>query len=440
MKNFFLIGLTGNLASGKSTVRRQLEQLGARGIDADLLAQVAIQRGTPAWFAIVREFGLNVLKFNGEVDRQKLGARVFTNPAALQRLEQITHPLVRAHILNLLRDTDASVVVVEAIKLFEAGLSELCDANWVVTCAPEIQIERVMRARQMSADHARARLDAQGSFEEKIKGANVVIDNSQDEQATLAQVKRAWDAIQTQSARDKTNWLTPPATTLPDPNRLPPGLGKPPPIISEPVAPPAPPLQEIVAAPLAEKPVAVPEPIAPPPAWAKPVVEEKIAPELELRRARKSDLDALSIAFAQRDHLANPPSRTETLQRFGARGYRVAVAGDRVLAFVAWEAENLVAVAREVWAESEAISAHALPQLFAMVEDEAKQLQCEVLLMLVDPNAPPFVMEQARRSNFQPRNLQELHPVWRQVVLERIQSKDEIWVKRLREELVTQPF
>jgi len=429
MHNLYLIGLTGTLASGKSTVRRQLEQLGARGIDADLLAHIAMRRGSHAWFAIVREFGLNVLKFNGEVDRQKLGARVFSNPAALERLEQITHPVVRAHILDILRETDASVVVVEAIKLFEAGLSELCDAVWVVTCTPKIQIERVMRARQMSAEDARARLDAQGSFEEKLKRATVVIDNSQDNEATLAQVKRAWDAIQTQDARDKANWLTQPAApTLPDPNRLPAGFGKPPPIVDEPVI-----------APVIEKPVAPPALIAPMPDWARPVVEQKEV-ELELRRARKSDLDALAIAFAKRDHLKSPPSRTETLQRFGARGYRVAVSHDQVLGFVAWEAENLVAIARETWADSAEIAAEVLPALFAMIEEEARQLHCEVLLVLINPRVPSFVTEQTRVSNFQPRNLQELHPVWRQVVLERIQSDDEIWVKRLREELVTQPF
>jgi len=151
-------------------------------------------------------------------------------------------------------------------------------------------------------------------------------------------------------------------------------------------------------------------------------------------------LDALAIAFAKRDHLKSPPSRTETLQRFGARGYRVAVAEDQVLGFVAWEAENLVAIVREVWVDTEAIAEEALPALFGMVEEEARQLHCEVLLVLISPQVPPFVTEQARVSNFQPRNLQELHPVWRQVALERIQSEDEIWVKRLREELVTQPF
>lgn len=430
MRNFFLIGLTGTLASGKSTIRRQLEQLGARGIDADLLAHIAMRRGSTAWFAIVREFGLGILKFNGEVDRQRLGARAFKDPVALQRLEQITHPLVRAHIVELLREADTSVVVIEAIKLFEAGLSEVCDAVWVVTCAPEIGLERVMHSRQMSAEDAQARLDAQGSFDEKIRRADVVIENSKDIEATLVQVKRAWDAIDSQTARDKTNWLTPLDPQL-QPVVVPPSLAQPMPLAIE---------QPPVIAPAIElDPKTAPIPAAPDLAPV-PVEPEAQELELELRRARKSDLDTLAIAFAKHDGLNKPLSRTQTLQRFGARGYRVAVAGDAVMAFVAWEAENLVAISREAWAETAEIAAEALLPLLAMVEDEARQLQCEVMLLIIDPEAPPFVTEQASVSHYQPRNLHELHPVWRQVALERIQSEDGIWVKRLREELVTQPF
>jgi hypothetical protein len=273
-------------------------------------------------------------------------------------------------------------------------------------------------------------LNAQGSFQDQVAQANVVINNSKDSETTLAQVKRAWEAIQTQAARDKSAWLTPaaaPAPTLPS-QQLP--RVEPPPVIVQKPTPPAP---------VVEKTIVPPKPVAPPPDWTRPPAEEKEL-ELELRRARKSDLDALAIAFAKSAHLTNPPSRTETLQQFGARGYRVAVADNQVMAFAAWEAENLVAMVRELWADSEPVASEALPALLGMVEDEARQLQCEVLLVLVNSHSPPFVTEQTRVSNFQPRNLQELHPVWRQVLLERIQSDDEIWVKRLREELVTQPF
>lgn len=422
MNDFYLIGLTGNLASGKSTVRRMLEQLGARGIDADLLAHSAMARGSRAWLAIVREFGLNVLKFNGEVDRQKLGERVFSNPAALERLEQISHPLVRQQILSMLRETDAAVVVIEAVKLIEAGLNEWCDAVWVVTCKPEIQVKRVMDSRQMTAEDARARLHSQGSLDEKIKRADFVIDNSKGEEETLARVKDGWNAIRSQVRHEKTAWLNPsPPIKVPaaEAHR---GQA----LDGEPIPSPA------------DKATGSAGPL---PVWAKEPTERKIWPsQLELRRARKNDLNALSVAFAKRDHSPSPTPRAQTLARFGARGYRIATTKDTIMAFVAWEAENLVAVVREAWADSAEIAAQSLPPLFRMVEEEAKELQCEVLLLVVDPLAPPFIRDQARGSDFQPHDLQELHPVWRQVAYERVHSQDEIWVKRLREDLVSQPF
>ena len=177
-------------------------------MDADKLAQAALQRGTPAWKAIVDTFGAEILKSNGKIDRQALGARVFENPEALRQLEAILHPAVGEIIKQSLRQTQSPVVVVEAIKLFEANLHLWCDALWVVTAAPQVQLERVMRDRQMSADDARARLDAQSSSEEKLRRANVVIDNSGDLDSTLRQVQTAWqDTVRLDQARDKTEWL-----------------------------------------------------------------------------------------------------------------------------------------------------------------------------------------------------------------------------------------
>lgn len=399
MNNFYLIGLTGNLGSGKSTVRRMLEKLGARGIDADAVAHIAMERGTPTWRAIVDKFGAGILQFNGEIDRQKLGARVFRNPEALQTLESISHPAVKHLLREMLREEQMPVVVIEAIKLIESGLHQQCDAVWVVTCAPEVQLQRVMRDRQMRYEDARARLDAQGSLDEKLHLATIVIDNSGGEDVTRAQVERAWKTIQPQSARDKSEWL----------------LG-------------------------------IPRVAAPPPAEAEPpgvLVAEK-APQavetpIEVRRARRTDLAALGAVLAQREHRTEPLPRVEVLKRFGERGYRIAVAEDRIVALAAWEAENLVAVVREVWAESAETAARALPQLFALIEKDAASLQCEVVVLLIDTLAPAFVAEQARGDAYETKPTDALHLVWRQVAEDRLQPGDQIWLKLLREGIITKP-
>lgn len=208
MKNFYLIGLTGNLGSGKSTVRRMLEEQGAFGIDADKLGHVAMMRGTLAWDAIVQAFGTDVLLFSGKINRRKLGALVFRDPDALGQLESILHPAVGELIKQSLRETTASVVVLEAIKLVEAGLNLWCDALWVVTASQKVQLERVMRDRHMSAQDAQARLTAQGAMDEKLVLANVIIDNSYDLAATRLQVENAWkNTVHPEHGREKDAWL-----------------------------------------------------------------------------------------------------------------------------------------------------------------------------------------------------------------------------------------
>jgi dephospho-CoA kinase len=165
----YLIGLTGNIATGKSTVGQMLTELGARVIDADAIAHAVTVKGQPAWFSIVAEFGEGILRPDGEIDRLRLGALVFADPAALRRLE--------------------------AIKLMESGVADLCDAVWVVTCSPEQQLARLMRTRQMSEAEARQRITAQPPQAEKIARADVVIDNSGSLASTRRQVAQAWARI-----------------------------------------------------------------------------------------------------------------------------------------------------------------------------------------------------------------------------------------------------
>ena len=108
-----------------------------------------------------------------------------------------------------------------------------------------------------------------------------------------------------------------------------------------------------------------------------------------------------------------------------------------MIALTGWEAENLVAMVREIWAESASAAEHALPKLLVLIEAEARALTCETILVLVEENAPPHIAARARALGFQDRTLSALHPTWRQVVKDRLHPGDQIWVKRLREQLVT---
>jgi len=190
-----LIGLTGNIGTGKSTVAKMLAELGAEVIDADKAAHEVMRTGTPAHAQIVVTFGPEVLAPDGEIDRARLGALVFADPAALARLETIVHPATIEAIHRRIAASQATVVVIEAIKLIEAGLADDCDSVWVTICQPEQQVYRIMGGRGLSRAEAEQRVRAQSPQEEKIARANVVIDTSGKLSRTRAQMRAAWQRL-----------------------------------------------------------------------------------------------------------------------------------------------------------------------------------------------------------------------------------------------------
>lgn len=191
----YVIGLTGNIATGKSVVRKMLEHLGAYGIDADVLSHRAIIKGSPGYQPVVDTFGKWVLGTNGEIDRAKLGELVFTNPEAMRRLEEIIHPLVRQALDVLIERTNHRIVVIEAIKLLESDLYSLCDQIWVTRAASNLQMERLIEKRKMSEKEAADRINAQLPATTKLMKADVVIENDGSFEKTWKQVYDAWQVI-----------------------------------------------------------------------------------------------------------------------------------------------------------------------------------------------------------------------------------------------------
>jgi dephospho-CoA kinase len=196
----YLIGLTGNIATGKSAVLEMLKRLGAGVIDADALVHQLMVKETPVWQAILDEFGEGILASEDEIDRGKLGAIVFADAEALERLEAIIHPAVTARVDELIRQATEPVVVVEAIKLIEAGWHRAYDALWVVTCSKEQQLERLMRTRKLSQEEALLRIEAQPPQEDKVALADVVIDNSGSLKETREQVEQEWERLRVQGS------------------------------------------------------------------------------------------------------------------------------------------------------------------------------------------------------------------------------------------------
>jgi dephospho-CoA kinase len=188
----FVIGLTGNIGTGKTVVRRMLEHLGAYTIDADALSHRAIAKGAPGYQPVVELFGKWIVDKDGEVNRSRLGALVFRDPTAMRELEQIVHPLVRKAVEVLARRATQPVVVIEAIKLLEGELRKGCDSIWVTYAPQVVQIERLTRKRNISREEALQRIKAQAPQTGKIEAADVVIRNIGSYDDLWKQVSQAW--------------------------------------------------------------------------------------------------------------------------------------------------------------------------------------------------------------------------------------------------------
>jgi dephospho-CoA kinase len=190
-----VIGLTGPIGAGKSLVAAMLRELGAKVIDADALVHDEQSRGTVGYSAIVQAFGTDVLGEDKEIDRKKLAAEVFADPKKLARLERIMHPRVIARILQARKMlNDGDVMVVEAIKLLESDLRNVCDEIWVVLAPRQLLLER-LRARGLPQAEADMRLARQSTEGEFRAAADVVIENDGDRDATRVRVRDAWDRL-----------------------------------------------------------------------------------------------------------------------------------------------------------------------------------------------------------------------------------------------------
>jgi dephospho-CoA kinase len=193
-----VLGITGPIGCGKSTIAGWLAGLGASVIDADAVAHHVTGPGTEALTAIVDRFGVRLLRPDGSLDRPALGRLVFSDPAALADLEEIVHPAVRSWIHQALTanaDNEVAVTVIEAIRLAEGGLADWCDEIWLVTCDPKVQRRRLLGRGTKPAD-ADQRMAAQGNLAERAATrATRIIDTSDDEAVTRERVMAAWSEL-----------------------------------------------------------------------------------------------------------------------------------------------------------------------------------------------------------------------------------------------------
>jgi dephospho-CoA kinase len=197
-----IIGLTGNIASGKTEVAKIFEELGAKIIDADEIAREVVEPGEAAWQEIVEEFGSDILNSDGSINRKKLGGIIFNDHRKREQLNRITHPRIMTKIKETIdnyKKQNAKLVIVEAALIVEkGGLLSLIDGLIVVSTDEETQIKRIMTRDGLQRDEALSRIESQMPISEKTKHATYIIDNSESLEETRKQVEEVWEKITTE--------------------------------------------------------------------------------------------------------------------------------------------------------------------------------------------------------------------------------------------------
>jgi dephospho-CoA kinase len=392
-KDKYVIGLTGNIATGKSLVRRMLEHLGAYTLDADGLAHQVMTPSAPAYKPILEVFGKFVLKPDGQIDRDRLGAMAFSHPDALRALESITHPVIISAIDTLISRARHQVVVVEAIKLLEGDLAGFVDAVWVVDSTPATQLQRLMTKRGLSELDAKKRISIQNPQADKVARADVVINNEGNPDQTWAQVQQAWATAR--GGEEDTAAIQAVQTVH---------------------VQPTPPQQAAAAA-------AAPAGIS----------------SIDITRPRPTEFDKLA-ALINRETGSNV-TRDDIMANFGEKTYMMAEANGNAVGIIAFLVENLVTRVDEFVIDSRVPLKTVGPILIEAMENASNDLQSEVAFVFLKSAAAATQRQVFVDQGYAEQKPEDIrYPAWREAISEFADENTVLLSKRLRENLILKPI
>ncbi len=405
-ENKYVIGLTGNIAVGKSVVRQMLQHLGAYTVDADSLTHQAMMPGAPAYQPVIEMFGRFMLDEEGRINRARLGSVVFTIPEALTILETIVHPVVRQATQTLVMRARQRVVVIEAIKLLETDLANMVDAIWVVDASPDTQLRRLTDKRKMSEDEARKRIFAQRPQADKIARADVIIMNDGNVEETWKQVQVAWNDIRRHVGE------TPTQLHMERP--------KPQPASS---LPPIPRQQSAGQT----------------TATDNKLVDPKT--EIVVRRGMPGNAEAIASFIAQVTH--REVGRMDIMLAFGQKSYHLAYGkNDQVIALLGWTVENLITRVDEFYIAPNLPYTEIIRDLVGAIEEASRELQSEVSFVVLPISTSPEIFQAFVKSGYQILKLSEVKfPAWREAAHEMISENNvQAFMKQLRADRVMKPI
>lgn len=387
----YVIGITGNIATGKSLVRKMLQHLGAYTIDADGLAHQIMAPNAPAYRPTIEWFGRWIVDGEGRIDREKLGAVAFSHDEALKRLESITHPIIGRAIDTLVGRSKKQLVAIEAIKLLEGDLASKVDAIWVIDSTIEKQLERLMKTRGLSEEEARKRIAVQNPQADKIKAAHLVIQNNGDPNATFEQVKAG---LASRGSADDTGNTERIVTIDPAQTRSSDGQ--------------------------------------------KQVRELK---EIKIRRPKPSHFGAIANLL----NVSKGTSLTadDIMQGFSETSYLAAESNDEIVGVIGFVVENLITQSSDVAFLPDVPIEPVLVALIKEMEQAADDLQSEVSFIYLNrgKSAEIISLLQNQLEYELKEKVEDIKvPAWREAVRSSQPEGTVILFKKLREERILTPF
>ncbi|MBI9044546.1 MAG: dephospho-CoA kinase [Anaerolineaceae bacterium] len=373
----YVIGLTGNIGTGKRVVRKMLEHLGAYSIDADSLGHRVIAQGAPGYKPVINTFGASILGPDKEIDRAKLAKIVFSNPAALAKLEEIVHPIVGMAIDLIIKKVAKSVIVIEAIKLIEADIDQYCDSLWVTYSEPEQQLSRLVRKRKMSILDAKRRIQAQSPQEQKIIKADVVIENTTSFEGIWKQVVTAW--------------------------------------------------QRDIASGIPEQ-------------ASKPVRKTISIGDVEIIRAKPSHSAEIVDLINRHERTVHVVNKEDIMEAFGEKAFVLLKGPDEVLGVAGWQVENLIARTTDLYIDLKLPLEEVLKMLVNELERLSKELQSEASMIFL-PEEMELEGKILISLGYAQQKIENISiPAWKEAARESLEPGFVIYVKQLRLKRVLRPL
>ena len=399
----YIVGLTGNIATGKSAVMEMAGSRGALAIDADQIVHYLLENDIEVQDTVEAAFGSDVRNPDKTIDREKVGAIVFGSEGKLSILESIIHPAVRRTLLTIIAESEELIVFIEAIKLLESSLAKECDQIWVTRCPRAVQIERLITYRGMGEETAALRVSAQPHQDEKIAAADVVIDTAGSLEDTAEYFNMAWQRLLRIIPGPIAIWQQKQAATG---NRI---------------------RVDAIARLGGQDPEAERDGngVAKSDLGTKPSADTTLAQKatflsngVTVQRATPSDVPDLLWLIRRTSGSAVRTKRRELLMSLGERGYLIGRKDGEISALAGWRSENLVATVDLIIINPPEAAHNTGAAILQEIEDTANELICEVILAFPPTNLAADISWLFAELGYVDVQLDSLPKAWQSAVEE----------------------